>query len=105
MALRQSSFSRLVCRRTTMRHRSPSSDAIMASPMAVLPEEFSTTVSPARKAPSRSAFSIMNRAIRSLTLPIGFMNSILANVSPANPSTARRSLTIGVQPTASEIRS
>jgi len=59
MARRQSSFSRLVWRRTTILQPRPSSAAIIASPMAVLPEELSTTTSPVLSFPSRIAFSIM----------------------------------------------
>ena len=55
--------------------------AIRARPMAVLPEEFSMMVSPVARRPSASALSTMWRAMRSLTLPMGFMNSILAKTS------------------------
>ena len=43
--------------------------------MPVLPEVFSTMVPPGFSFPSRSAFSMMCSAIRSLIEPPGFMNS------------------------------
>ena len=59
MARNESIFSRLVCWRTTMTQCRPYSTAIIASPIAVLPEEASTTVPPGASRPSASAFSIM----------------------------------------------
>ncbi len=61
-----------------MTQRRPYSIAIIASPIAVLPDEASTTVPPARSRPSAIACSTMWRAMRSFTLPIGFMYSSLA---------------------------
>ena len=69
--------------------------------MAVLPEEFSMIMFPGFNRPSRSAASIMNLAMRSLLLPMGFMNSSLANTSAGRSATTRRSRTSGVLPMAS----
>ena len=77
--------------------------AIIASPIPVLPEEFSTITSPGRSRPSSRAFSTMYRAIRSLTLPIGFMSSIFANAAQGRSTIDRSSSTSGVEPTDSEI--
>ena len=69
--------------------------------MAVLPDEFSRMRSPGLRRPSRSAASIMYLEIRSLLLPMGFMNSSLAKISAGRCSTVRRSRTSGVLPMAS----
>ncbi len=69
--------------------------------MAVLPEEFSMMRSPGFRRPSRSAASIMYFEMRSLLLPMGFMNSSLAKASTGRCSTTRRSRTRGVLPMAS----
>jgi hypothetical protein len=53
----------------------------MASPTPVLPEVGSTITPPGRSRPSRSAVSIIRRAIRSFTEPPGFRYSILARTS------------------------
>jgi len=58
-------------------------------------------MSPGFRRPSRSAASIMYFAMRSLLLPMGFMNSSFAKVSTGRLSTTRRSRTSGVLPMAS----
>ena len=72
--------------------------ATTASPMPVFPLVGSTRVEPARSAPRRSASSIIDRAMRSFTLPPGFWDSTLARIValPARAIRARR--TSGVFP-------
>ena len=53
----------------------------MARPTPVLPDVGSTIVPPGRNSPEASAASTMRRAIRSFTLPPGFMYSTLARMS------------------------
>src|SRR4030042_4718906 len=66
--------------------------------MPVLPLVGSTIVSPGLTPPSRSAASIMLRAMRSLTLPAGLSDSILATTSAQPSRTRRLSRTMGVPP-------
>ena len=73
----------------------------MASPMPVLPLVGSTTVAPALSAPRRSASSIMATAMRSLTLPPGFSDSIFASTVAPSLLGSRLSFTSGVPPTTS----
>ena len=54
--------------------------ATIARPIPVFPLVGSTRVEPGWSAPRRSASSIMDRAIRSLTLPPGFWDSTLARM-------------------------
>src|SRR3990172_3405144 len=81
----------------TMR-RYPFTAATIARPMPVLPLVGSTMVSPGLIRPSRSAASIMLRAIRSLMLPAGLCDSTLATTSAAPSWTTRLSRTMGVPP-------
>ena len=69
----------------------------------MLPEEFSTTVAPGLRRPSRSAFSIMYFAVLSLTLPLGFSSSSLAKMSEGSPRAILFSLSKGVLPVPSMI--
>ena len=74
----------------------------MARPMPVLPLVASTTVCPGRNAPERSASSMIARAMRSLTEPIGLNDSSFANtLTPGGASLPRR--TRGVLPIVSSI--
>src|SRR3989304_2933648 len=73
----------------------------IARPMPVLPLVGSTIVSPGLRRPLFSAASIMLRAMRSLTLPAGFIDSTLATTSAQSGWTTRFSRTIGVPPTRS----
>src|SRR5881397_3139725 len=73
----------------------------MASPMPVLPLVGSTIVSPGLRRPSRSAASIMLRAMRSLTLPAGLNDSTLPSSSADPAWTTRFKRTSGVPPTRS----
>src|SRR5713101_866863 len=73
----------------------------MARPIPVLPLVGSTTVAPRLSAPRRSASSIMATAIRSLTLPPGFSDSILARTAAPSLLGSRLSFTSGVPPTTS----
>ena len=50
----------------------------MASPIAVFPEEASTTVPPVCSLPHLIACSMKWRAMRSLVLPMGLRNSSFA---------------------------
>src|ERR1700730_14296091 len=69
--------------------------------MPVLPLVGSTSVAPAASTPRRSASSTIASAIRSLTLPPGFSDSILAS-TVAPPARGRRlSRTRGVAPISS----
>ena len=72
------SFSGLVSFRTMIFKCSPSRVAIIASPIAVFPEDASTTVPPLSSLPHAIACSMKWRAMRSLVLPIGLRNSSLA---------------------------
>src|SRR5438093_12057907 len=69
--------------------------------MPVFPLVGSTIVSPGLRWPSRSAVSIMFSAIRSFTLPAGFIDSTLPRTSAEPAGTTRFSRTIGVPPTRS----
>src|SRR5215470_1328776 len=69
--------------------------------MPVLPLVGSTIVEPGFRRPRRSASSSMATAMRSLTLPPGFIDSIFATTL-APPGLGRRfNRTIGVRPTSS----
>src|SRR3990170_2413905 len=81
--------------------RYPFTAATIARPMPVLPLVGSTMVSPGLIRPSRSAASIMLRAIRSLTLPAGLCDSTFATTSAAPSGTTRFSRTMGVPPISS----
>ena len=70
----------------------------MARAIPVFPLVGSTTVVPGRSSPASSAASIMETAIRSLTLPAGLKNSSLAAISAPAPSLTWRSRTRGVPP-------
>src|SRR5437588_328587 len=67
----------------------------MARPTPVFPDVGSTIVPPGRSFPSRSAASIIDRAMRSFTLPPGFMNSSLATSRQRIPRPIRSSFTSG----------
>src|SRR5690242_11975897 len=66
--------------------------------MPVFPDVGSTMVSPGFNSDASSAASIIARAIRSLTLPPGFKDSILPSSSAPPEGVTRESLTIGVLP-------
>src|SRR6185369_5495781 len=66
--------------------------------MPVFPEVASTTVPPGFKIPSRSAASIIEMPIRSLTEYPGFKLSILANTCAFTSLASRLSFTKGVFP-------
>ena len=70
----------------------------MASEMPVLPEVGSMIVSPGRMAPRASASSIMERAVRSLIEPVGFMLSSFARIRTSGLGEMRFSSTSGVLP-------
>src|SRR5437588_8548956 len=75
-----------------------------ASAIPVLPLVASTiVVRPGSIRPSRSAASIIDTPIRSLTLPPGLKASSLANSSTSRSPAIRLSASIGVRPTSSEI--
>src|ERR1700749_3729737 len=76
---------------------------MIARPTPVLPEVGSTITPPSRSRPSRSAVSIIRRAMRSLTEPPGFRYSILASTSRvlATPFVTDLSRSKGVLPIAS----
>src|SRR4029077_19720173 len=82
-------------------HRYPLCAAAMARPTPVLPDVGSTIVPPGFSLPSRSAFSIIARPIRSLTEPPGLMYSNLARSLGATSAPIESSRTIGVLPTSS----
>src|SRR3990172_2227344 len=82
-------------------NRYPLTAATIARPIPVLPEVGSTTVSPGFSRPSRSASSIMARAMRSLTLPPGFTDSSFPRTMAHPDLTSRRSGTSGVSPMSS----
>ena len=84
---------------TTMQ-RYPFTAAIIARETPVFPEVGSTIVPPSRRRPRASASSIMDRAMRSLTLPPGFRNSSFAKIRAA-PAENRESSAWGVDPIAS----
>src|SRR5712692_8540019 len=73
--------------------------------MPVLPLVGSTIVSPGFSRPSRSAVSIILSAMRSLTLPAGFIDSTFASTSAQPACTSRLRRTIGVSPTRSRTES
>jgi hypothetical protein len=64
---------------------------------------YSTTVSPGEISPSRSAPSIIESAIRSLTEPVGLAFSSFSQSSAPFGGAQRSSLTSGVFPIASRI--
>src|SRR5262245_3193461 len=66
--------------------------------MPVLPLVGSISVTPGLILPSRSAASIIDLAMRSLTLHNGFMFSSLARTVATHPSVTLRSCTSGVLP-------
>ena len=66
--------------------------------MPVLPVLASTMVKPGFRSPLFSAFSIINRAIRSLMLPLGLRYSGLARTSLSKPSVTLLRRTKGVLP-------
>ena len=80
--------------------------ATIASAMPVLPDVGSTMmVWPGVMSPSRSAASIIDRPMRSLTEPPGLkLSSLATTVAPA-PSVTLLSRTSGVPPMRSESRS
>jgi hypothetical protein len=73
----------------------------MARPTPVFPEVGSTIVPPGLSRPSRSAASIIESPMRSLTEPPGFRYSSLARSSPGTSRESFSSRTIGVCPTSS----
>ena len=73
---------------------------IIASEMPVLPEVGSRIVMPGPIAPFSSASSISARATRSLTEPVGFWHSSLAQMRTPGLGDRRRSSTSGVLPMA-----
>ena len=73
---------------------------IIASEMPVLPEVGSRIVLPGPIAPFSSASSISARATRSLTEPVGFWLSSLAQIRTPGLGDRRRSSTSGVLPIA-----
>jgi hypothetical protein len=81
--------------------RYPRTAHTMASPMPVLPLVGSTTVAPGRNRPRRSASSIMETAMRSLTLPPGLSDSILPSTTALPGLGTRLSRIRGVAPTSS----
>jgi hypothetical protein len=84
--------------------RYPLMTAAMASPMPVFPDVPSTTVPPGFRRPSRSASSIMRRAIRSLIELPGLKVSTLARtVASVTPLVMALIRTIGVFPIASRM--
>ena len=70
----------------------------MAKPMPVLPLVGSIRVAPGFSMPCFSASSIMLEHIRSLTLPPGFRDSSLANMTASNPWVSLLSRIRGVLP-------
>src|SRR6185437_6425562 len=70
----------------------------MASEMPVLPEVGSKIVEPGRSRPSFSACSIMKKAARSFTDPVGFRSSSLAHRRTSSEGDSRGSPTSGVLP-------
>ncbi|CAM5631423.1 hypothetical protein SGRIM128S_05533 [Streptomyces griseomycini] len=72
----------------------------MASEMPVLPLVGSRMVQPGVRRPSFSACSIMNRAGRSLTEPVGLRSSSLAQMRASGDGDSRGRRTRGVLPTA-----
>src|ERR1700690_4101249 len=70
----------------------------MASAMPVLPLVGSRMVLPGKRAPSRSACSIILSAMRSLMLPVGLKPSSLAKIFTLGLGLSRRISTIGVRP-------
>ena len=73
---------------------------IIASEMPVLPDVGSRIVWPGRIRPFSSASSIMLRATRSLTEPVGLNDSILAQMRTPGLGVRRRSSISGVLPIA-----
>ena len=74
----------------------------MASEMPVLPEVGSRMVEPGRSSPSFSACSIMKKAARSFTDPVGLRSSSLAHSRTSSDGDSRGSPTIGVLPRLAE---
>ncbi len=72
----------------------------MAREMPVLPEVGSRIVQPGVSRPSFSACSIMCRAGRSLTEPVGLRSSSLAQIRTSGAGDSRGRRTRGVLPTA-----
>src|SRR5215218_8937093 len=68
--------------------------------MPVLPEVGSSTVQPGRSRPSRSAFSTIASAGRSLVEPVGLRSSSFAHSRTPSAGENDGSPTIGVSPTA-----
>src|SRR3989442_15022611 len=83
--------------------RYPLIAAAIASPMPVLPLVGSTSVPPGLSAPRRSASSTMATAMRSLTLPPGFIDSIFAITVAPSGSGKRLRRTMGVCPMSSRM--
>src|SRR3990172_1097684 len=75
----------------------------MARPMPVLPEVGSRMMVSGLILPACSAASIIDTAIRSLTLCAGLKNSSLARMVASTPAFTRLSCTSGVLPTSSRI--
>jgi hypothetical protein len=73
---------------------------IIASEMPVLPDVGSRIVCPGRMSPLSSASSIIDRATRSLTDPVGLNDSIFAQIRTPGLGDSRRSSTSGVLPMA-----
>ena len=69
-----------------------------ANPIPVLPEVHSITVPPGFNLPEASAASIIDKAIRSLTLCPGLKYSTLAQIGQGNSSAIAFKRTIGVLP-------
>ena len=77
-------------------HLYPLAAATIARPIPVLPLVLSTmVVLPGEMSPRFSASSIIESAMRSLTLPPGFCISSLTSTVAAPSGTTRLSLTIG----------
>ena len=89
----------------TISARYPFARQTSASAGPVLPPVYSTTVSPAEIKPSRSAPSIIARAIRSFIDPVGLRYSSFSHSSAPFDGAQRRTRTRGVFPIASRIDS
>ena len=85
--------------------RYPLAAQAKAMPMPVLPDVGSTTTESDVRMPRFSASSSMATAMRSLTEEAGLKNSSLARTVAWAPSVMRFSLTSGVKPTRSVMRS
>src|SRR5688572_20663414 len=82
----------------------PSAAQTNASEIPVVPAVYSTTVPPGGSRPSAAARSTIARAMRSFMLPVGFVDSSLANMRAEPGGTIRASWTSGVLPIASRRR-